>query len=105
MIFFHKRESVGTPLVSHIFSSGGDAFTKKVPLLFRRFYSNGFGFNFFINFAWETFFPTLLCKLLLLFATTVWFYFLSFFVLFLVKLELENGEELAETCNWDNFKL
>merc|ERR1712243_408480 len=29
--FFTHRESVGTPLVSYLFSSRGDAFTKKVP--------------------------------------------------------------------------
>merc|ERR1711879_739354 len=30
MLFFTHRESVGTPLVTYLFSSWGDAFTKKV---------------------------------------------------------------------------
>jgi len=97
--FFSQRESVGTLLVSYIFSFGGDAFTKKVLLIFRRFTQMGFGFNFFINL--RRFTPTMLCKLLLLFASTVCLYY-RLSLLSLRTFQPQSGEGVAETCNWAN---
>merc|ERR1712026_554259 len=63
----------------HTFSPRGEKLSRRKFLAFQTLYSNGFGFNFFINLRWDKCSLYMLCKLLLLFATTVWFSHHSFF--------------------------
>merc|ERR1719336_218680 len=102
--FFSHRESVGTLHVSFIFSFWGGRFHEESSFIFQTLYSTGFGFNFFINLRRLT--PTMLCKLLLLFATTVWFTLCCYCPLlfcFLRTLRLPSGDGFAEDCNWTNL--